>query len=136
MNLPAYKAGHLEKIFAQEGICNPFLAPTLLAFIPVHRTGYSAGFHKITFFYPPEFFILNIKLSNNYITSIFSKFSVYSVAKFNFQHSLFVLSGFFVFFFTRDALVIASLPNRLRISARTFSTLFLRSELLSKSEVW
>jgi len=46
VKLPAYKAGHLEKIFAQEGICNPFLAPTLLAFIPVHRTGYSAGFHK------------------------------------------------------------------------------------------
>ena len=42
VKLPAYEAGHLEKIFAHEGICNPFLAPTLLAFIPVYKKGYSS----------------------------------------------------------------------------------------------
>ena len=46
VKLPTYKAGHL-KIIAQEGDCIHFLAPSLLAFIPVQRTGHTADFHKI-----------------------------------------------------------------------------------------
>ena len=51
MKLPACKAGHRRE-FAQEGVCNPFLAPTPLAFISVHRTGHSAGFRKKTNNFP------------------------------------------------------------------------------------
>ena len=39
--------GGASQNLAQEGDCIPFLAPTLLAFIPVHRIEYSADLHKI-----------------------------------------------------------------------------------------
>jgi len=43
VNYPAHRAGHLKKL--DEGIASP--SPRS-AFIPVHRTGYSAeGFHKV-----------------------------------------------------------------------------------------
>ena len=53
VKLPTYKAGHL-KIIAQEGDCIPFLAPSLLAFIPVHRTGHTADFRQLPSKYHPE----------------------------------------------------------------------------------
>jgi len=44
---PRLQGGASLKELAKEGECILFLAPTLLAFIPVHRTEYSAGFHKV-----------------------------------------------------------------------------------------